>query len=113
MIIVNKNYGPKIEYTVEDTVIAFGEGEDTLALNLAEIQDEWNIHLLICFDKAGNLILGPGLTYVAEIDIPAITWHEEGEGEEAHSEPDPLDMDKVMLTLWAVDKKTKETVEEE
>ena len=111
MIIVHKNPGQKINYTVEGTVIVFDE---ELTIDLSAYQEDWDIHLLICYDSAKKLIVGPGRTYVAELDIPAITYHEEGEDEEAQSVPDPLDMDKVTLTLWAVEKKEKaEEAEEE
>jgi hypothetical protein len=48
---------------------------------------------------------------VAEIDVPAIEYdtETEGEGEEMvqKTTPLPLDMDKVVLTLWSIDDKEK------
>ena len=104
MIIVNKNAGRKIEYTVEETVITFGE--DELALDLAEMQDDWDIHVTVCYTRQHTLTTGAGgIAYVAEIDIPAREYIEEepAEGEEeGGTVPAPLDMEKVTLTLWAV-----------
>ena len=104
MIIIDKNDGRKIDYTTDGTVIVFGENE--LTLNLAEIQDDWDIRITICYDKRHQLTTeNGGITYVAEIDIPTREWIEsEGsEEEESSSTRAPLDMENVTLTLWAVD----------
>lgn len=70
MIIVNKNEGRKIDYAVYGTEIVFGN--DELTLNLADIQDDWDIHVTVCYNKHHALTTGRGgITYVAEIDIPA------------------------------------------
>lgn len=105
MIIVDKNEGRKIEYAVEETVITFGVNE--LTLDLAELQEEEPVHVTICYTKRHTLTTGKGgITYVAEIDIPAIeyTYPDPGEGEEEPGPvPVPLDMEKVTLTLWAIE----------
>lgn len=107
MIIVEKNKGQKIGYTEEGTVLTFGEEE--LILDLAEIQDDWKIHITICYDRRHRLTTGKdGATYVAEIDIPAREWIE---GDE-ESTPAPLDMEKVTLTLWSIENAVDEEEEE-
>ena len=100
MIIVDKNEGRKIGYAVEETVITFGN--DELTLDLAELQEEEPVHVTVCYTKRHTLTTGRGgITYVAEIDIPAIEYAESQE-EEGGMEPLPLDMEKVTLTLWAI-----------
>ena len=105
MIIVDKNEGRKIGYTVEETAITFGNNE--LTLDLAELQEEEPVHVTICYTKRHTLTTGKGgITYVAEIDIPAMEYeHGEpsGEGDETPVVPVPLDMEKVTLTLWAIE----------
>lgn len=101
MIIENKNKGRKIGYKVDETVIVFGENE--LTLDLAEIQDDWDIHITICYNRRHQLTTGnDGVTYVAEIDLPAREWVD-SEEEEGGSVPAPLDTEKVTLSLWALD----------
>ena len=105
MIIVEKNVGPKIDYEVTGTKICF---DDDLTINLKKREEDWAVHIDICFDADGNLVVGTaaGRAYVAEIDIPAREYiypePEEGEDPEPPT-PVPLDMDKVMLSLWAVE----------
>ena len=98
MIIIEKNIGEKIPYEVTGKKICF---DDDLTINLAKREDDCPIHIDICFDRDGELVIGTaaGRAYVAEIDIPERKY-EEGEGEELV--PVPLDMDKVTLSLWAI-----------
>lgn len=99
MRIIEKNAGHKIDYTVEGTVVVLGDEE--LTLDLAEIQDDWDIHITVCYTRQHTLTTGRGgITYVAEFDIPTREYIED---EEEGSIPAPLDMDKVTLSLWAVD----------
>ena len=72
-------------------------------LNLGKRQAEEPVHIDICYNTAHQLITGTqdARAYVAEIDIPPIEYAEP-EGDEA-PEPLPLDMDKVVLTLWAIE----------
>lgn len=100
MIIVEKNEGPKIEYEVTGKKICF---DDDLTINLAKREEDWPVHIDICSDRDGDLVIGTaaGRAYVAEIDIPAREYTP-GEGEEDPPTPVPLDMDKVTLTLWAI-----------
>jgi hypothetical protein len=100
MIIIEKNAGPKIPYEVTGKKIIF---DDDLMLNLGKRQAEEPVHIDICYNTAHQLITGTqdARAYVAEIDIPPIEYAEP-EGDEA-TEPLPLDMDKVVLTLWAIE----------
>jgi hypothetical protein len=106
MKIIEKNEGTKISYTVTDTSICFA---DELAINLAKIQKDDPVHKDICFDGDGDLVIGTeaGKYYVAEIDVPAVTYIQEGEGEEEQQIPHPLNMDDVTLTLWNIKEKSK------
>ncbi|NLB17805.1 MAG: hypothetical protein GX825_03500, partial [Syntrophomonadaceae bacterium] len=103
MIIVEKNEGPKIPYSVKDTKVTF---DDDLTLNLASREQDWPVHIDICFDNDNALVIGAaaGRAYVAQIDIPARQYEEVetgngategGEGEEAQRVPVALDMDTV------------------
>ena len=105
MIIVEKNVGPKIDYEVTGQKICF---DDDLTINLKKREEDWPVHIDICFDRDKELVIGTaaGRAYVAEIDIPARQYEQgepSGEGEEAPVVPVPLDMDKVTLSLWAVE----------
>ena len=101
MIIINKNEGPKIDFEVNGKKITF---DDDLTLNLAKRQEDWPVHIDICYDVDHELVVGAaaGRAYVAEIDIPAKEYETTGEGEEQTTTPLPLDMDTVTLTLWAI-----------
>ena len=105
MIIIEKNAGPKIPYEVQDTAtkkkITF---DDDLTINLAKRQEDYNVHIDVCYDEDDALVLGAaaGRRYVAEIDIPKKEYHEVGEGDEVTYEPLPLDMATVTLTLWSI-----------
>lgn len=106
MIVINKNEGEKIPYTVSKTKIDFDDG--MLTMKLERYQKDWPIHKDICMDADGNLTMGvgDGLFYVAEVDIPAREYQaqETAEGEEeAAPVALPLDMDKVTLTLWPLE----------
>ena len=107
MIIVEKNVGQKIPYSERGTKITF---DDDLTINLAKRQQDWPAHIDVCYDEDGELVIGAaaGRSYVAEIDIPAKEYAEventETNETETQLEPQPLDMEKVRLTLWAIDK---------
>lgn len=112
MIIINKNEGEKIPYEVNGDRITF---DDDLTINLKKREDDSPVHIEVCYDAYGELVIGAaaGRRYVAEIDIPARQYTEgeadpEAEGENefgtglAAPVPVPFDIDKVMLTLWAI-----------
>lgn len=107
MIIVEKNEGAKIAYEQIGTKIIF---DDDLMLNLAKRQLDEPVHIDICYNKARALNIGTedAWAYVAELDIPPMEY-EEIEAEEGaeyventERTPLPLDMDKVVLSLWAL-----------
>lgn len=107
MMIIDKNEGLKIAYTVDGSRITFG---DELTLNLTKYQRDWPVTIDICRNKDNMLVIGigAGLHYVAQISIPAIEYTtvelvapEVGGGGLA-PEQIPLDMIKVTLTLWSL-----------
>ena len=126
MIIVEKDEGPKIPYSVRTTKVTF---DDDLTINLAKREQDWPVHIDICTDTDGELVIGAavGRMYVAEIDIPARRYeivpidNDESQGEEPSQEepsegdepfppepseeriPIPLDMNLVTLSLWAIE----------
>ena len=121
MNIVEKNEGRKIEYEVNGAKVCF---DDDLTINLAKRQEDYDVHIDICFDKDKNLVIGTaaGRAYVAEIDIPARRYERvpdedymipygDGSGgdgtidgeEHYKTVPVPLDMDNVTLSLWAIE----------
>lgn len=111
MIIVEKNEGTKIPYEVDGYKICFN---DDLTINLAKRQTDDDVHIDICSDRNGTLVIGApqGGCYVAAIDIPARTYTEETtttenesgeEVTETTQTANDLDMDKVTLSLWALE----------
>ena len=109
MIIVEKNEGPKIEYEVKDTAtkktICF---DDDLTINLKKREQDWPVHIDVCYDEDGELVLGTaaGRRYVAELDIPERQYTEEVDPEDPEQiirEPVPLDLDTVTLSLWSLE----------
>ena len=105
MIVVEKNEGPKIDYEIQNTAtkkkITF---DDDLTINLIKREEDWPVHIDVCFDAEGDLVIGTaaGRAYVAEIDIPARVYTP-GETEEDPPVPVPLDLDTVTLSLWAIE----------
>ena len=111
MIIIEKNVGQKIDYEVTDTAkkkaICF---DDDLTINLVKREQDWDVHIDVCYDEDGELVLGTaaGRAYVAEIDIPARRY-EEVPDEESEEEggtklvPLPLNLELVTLSLWSIE----------
>lgn len=118
MTVIEKNAGTKIPYEVSKTKICF---DDDLTINLAKREEDRDVHIDVCYDTDGELVLGAaaGRSYVAEIDIPARQYTQpepvepeatEGEdiegnarmGNSTPAEPIPFSMDNVTLTLWAI-----------
>ena len=108
MKIIEKNEGPKIPYEVSGKKITF---DDDLSINLAKRQEDWDVHVDVCYDEDGALVIGAaaGRRFVAELDIPKREYiypeHNESDDPMAESDPPtpvPLDMDEVTLSLWAV-----------
>lgn len=109
MIVLEKNEGAKIPYDVTGTKVCF---DDDLTINLAKREEDDPVHIDVCHDEDGALVIGAaaGRTYVAEIDIPAREYVDKETEEKDMDgkpvvvrEPLPLDMEKVTLTLWAVE----------
>lgn len=109
MIIVEKNEGTKIDYEIQNTStkkkITF---DDDLTINLAKREEDWPVHIDVCLDSDGDLVIGTaaGRAYVAEIDIPARAYTETVDPEDPENtirEPVPLDLDNATLSLWAVE----------
>lgn len=102
MIIIEKNEGAKIPYAANETKVTF---DDDLTLNLASREQDWPVHIDICYDEDRALVIGAaaGRAYVAEIDIPARQYTEEEVDGETQRVPIPLDMDTVTLTLWSIE----------
>ena len=70
MKIINKNEGPKIDYEVFGNKIIF---DDDTTINLEKREQDWDVHIDICYDITQCLVIGAasGRSYVAQIDIPA------------------------------------------
>ncbi len=100
MIIVEKNDGPKIEYTANGTRINF---RDELALDLSKYERDYPVHLDICENRDGMLVMNISDYYVAQIDIPERLYDEQIIDEETVRTPVPFSMDRVTLTLWAIE----------
>lgn len=113
MNIIHKNEGAKIPYEVFGNKVCF---DDDLTINLAKREEDWPVHIDVCHDADGELVIGAaaGRAYVAEIDIPKREYIEK-EAEESVAtdeggmnggptmEAVPFDIDRVTLTLWAVE----------
>lgn len=105
MIIIAANTGEKIPYTINGTSVTF---DDNLTLNLAKREQDWEVHIDICYDGDRELVIGAaaGRAYVAQIDIPE-RKHDEVpdvvDGEQTMKQiPISLDMETVTLILWAM-----------
>lgn len=110
MNIIHKNEGTKIPYTVSGSKITF---DDEVMYNLTKYERDEASHIDLCRDKFGNLVSGviPGAAerYVAQIDIPARRYNYVPDGVDEDGNPkqkqvaEPLDMERVTLTLWSVE----------
>lgn len=102
MIIIEKNEGIKIPYSTNGTKVTFN---DDLTLNLASREQDWPVHIDICYDEDKALVIGAaaGRAYVAELDIPERQYIEEEIDNEMQRTPVPLDMDTVTLSLWSIE----------
>lgn len=97
--VIEKNEGTKIEWEQNGTKLYF---DDEIMINVSKYRKDWDVSVDICRDRSGNLTLGAenALRYVAQVDIPAITYEED---EEHNKVALPLDMSDVVLTLWSVE----------
>jgi hypothetical protein len=101
------NNNDYVNYTLIGPLLSFREGE--LALDLSQSQRDYPVHIDISEDASGCLVIGPSRRYIAEIDLPSREYTiEKGEADnfgfpKLSKTALPLDMDKVSLTLWAVE----------
>lgn len=106
MIIIEKNEGAKIPYATTGTKVSF---DDDLTIKLSSREQDWPVHIDVCYDEDHALVIGAaaGRVYVAEIDIPERQYTEtevEVDGEmEIERTPVALNMDTVRLTLWSIE----------
>ena len=106
MIVIEKNEGPKINYTVDLSKITLKE---EITLDLSRYERDFDVHLDICTNQYGFLNMGLSERYVVQIDIPArqYTYQENGTDEEGNPKlekvPVPFDMENVTLTLWSME----------
>lgn len=106
-----------ISYEITKNTISFND--DELALNLQKRERDGAVHIDVCTDRSGALVMGAenGFKYVAQIDIPAREYTEvEVEAEEGTEEAEgmetkaktvreavPFSMDRCTLTLWEME----------
>lgn len=113
--VIEINEGPKIPFEQRNCKLVFGD--DDLSIRCDNRQRDWPVHEDICVDDNGNLKLGLGKYYIAQVDIPARDYievpDEGGDGQEqTRREPVPLDMSNVTLTLWSTEGTPINTEEE-
>lgn len=104
--VVEKNAGKKINYEVEGTTLWIG---DQIAIRLPKYQSDTEVTKDICADDNGNLVMGLGKNYVAQVTIPAKEYEyteqeneETGKMESVQTEK-AFDISKVTLTLWSIE----------
>lgn len=113
--VVEMNPGPKVEWRQNGCKLIFGD--DDLTFRCDTRQRDYPVHEDICVDDNGNLKIGVGKYYVAQVDIPARKYAEtEPEATEpAEDSPEnagpaenagqreaiPLDMSDVVLSLFS------------
>lgn len=105
MIIIEKNKGAKISYSLRTTKLTLGE---ELTADLTKYERDFAVHLDFCFNPFGMLTMGISERYAAQVDIPARSYNYVDNGVDDEGKPltskeaVPLDTDKVTLTMWAV-----------
>lgn len=122
--VLEKNTGTKIDWQQIGDKLIFGD--DDLAIRCGTRQRDYPVHVDICADGDGNLVIGVGAGryYVAQVDIPPTAYTEteveatapaevelgeaatEGAGYGMPNiirEPQPINMADVTLTLWSLD----------
>lgn len=94
------NEGTKISYEVKGTALCL---DNDLTINLSARQKDYPVHIDVCTDEKGALVIGAksGRYYVAQIDIPAKEYSPSEKDEEAPTAK-PLNMNEVTITLWAL-----------
>ncbi len=106
MEIIEMNEGKKIGYELEGTTLWIG---DAIAVRLPKLQTDDLVTKDICADSDGNLVMGLGYNYVAQIEIPAkeyeyIEGEPDAEGKATVNKVQKaFDITKVKLTLWSIE----------
>jgi hypothetical protein len=100
VIIVEKNEGPKIPYTISGNKLTL---RDEMTLDLSKYERDYNVHLGICENRDGILVMGISDYYVVQIDVPERQYDEQIIDGETVRTPVPFSMDRVTLTLWAIE----------
>jgi len=106
MIVVEKNEGQKVGYSVRLSKLTLNE---EMTLDLSKCERDFDVHVDVCINQFGMLTMGLSEKYVAQIDIPAreYTYNENGTDEEGNPKIEkvavPFDMGKVTLTLWSME----------
>lgn len=106
MIIIEKNEGPKINYSIENTVFSLN---DEIMMDVSKFERDFPVHIDICKNQFGMLTFGLSERYVAQVDIPAREYQmvENGIDEEGNPKYEkvavPFDIEKATLTLWNVE----------
>jgi len=112
MNIIEVNKGEKIPFVVDGNKITF---DDALTLNVARMERDFDVCIDICIDKYGMVTTGLGVTYAAQVEIPARQYVEKVEENPDYNpddstsketivsmEPVPFSMDNVTLKLYAI-----------
>jgi hypothetical protein len=114
MTVVKKNEGTYVPYRLTGTELSLQNGAMTLELN--DLIRDWPVALDISEDGVGRLVLGESFRYAAQLELPARSYTIVKGAADDFGFPQlgkiaaPLDMDKVTLTLWALDKNSVKEV---
>jgi len=106
MIIIEKNEGTKIQYSVTGTMLNLN---NEIMMNVSSFERDFPVNVDICRNQFNMLTFGLSEKYVAQIGIPPREYEmvENGTDEEDTPKYDkvavPFDMAKVTLTLWSVE----------
>ncbi len=110
MNVVEMSSGTKVNYSLTGTKLDFGDG--ALTIDLARYQKDYDVEKDIMADREGDLLIGTGSFYVAQVLIPATTYTEttetttDDEGNEVETvtrTANALDTDDVTLRLFSID----------
>ena len=78
MNIIHKNEGAKIPYEVFGNKICF---DDDLTINLAKREEDWPVHIDVCHDADGELVMPQPMEliretrlFLSEIDCPGAVF---------------------------------------
>lgn len=99
--------GPFIPYKVVNGVLVFGDNE--LSVNLPEQEEDFPVHIDICEDEKGRLLIGASYRYVAQIDIHSRIYRLDKTGSIDETgipfiekKEEPFRIENVVLTLWSL-----------